>query len=192
MGSSQSTAQKDSSRSLQKAASIQDLIAQQTLEDPLFQQRQALSQQLISDPFTFGAGDRQALFQNQAALANQAANDFVDNSLASATGPSGAGARSGSVVDDRIMAASGLGQALANARQQVDLAGAQQDRADLISSLGLIDQQLSASNAPEQQRVQTNLGLGQTFAGFGPEQQGIGGLFAGAAGNALGSAVGGK
>ncbi len=188
--SSQSTAQKDSSKLINKAVALQSNLIPQIKNDPLFIQRQGLAQQIVENPQTFGPEQRALLFQQQSDLANQAATDFTVNSANASTGASGAGARSGSQELSRQISAAGLGQSIAQAQQQVALAGAQQDRADLLQAINTASNQVGFQFQPEKDLIATQLGGAKTFAGFGPEQQGIGGILGGLAGSVAGKVIG--
>lgn len=181
-------------RSAKEAKNLQSQITSQTLADPLFNQRRDLVQGIVNDPLTFGPEQRELMFRQGASLANQAATDFVDDSLARATGPQGAGARSGSIVNANLLAGAGLGEALASAQRQVSLAGAQQDRADLTGAIDLIANQTAFQNAPQQAEVQTLLGQGQLLTGIPQTQQqaGPGAILGSITGSFLGGPGGGN
>lgn len=186
--SSQSSAQKASKANLEEASDLAKASAQQQLGSPEFAQMQALVGQILGQPLTFGPEQRDALFRSQAAIANQSASDFLTNAGERAT--VGSGFRSGGMDQARILAASGLGEGLAAAQRQVELAGAQQDRADLQGAIGTAQNFLGQQSLPTDKVTNALLGQGQVLGSFGPEQQGIGGAFGGILGSAAGGLAG--
>lgn len=186
--SSQSTAQKKSSENLEEATDLAKQRAALYSGSPEFAQLQALTQQVLQNPLTFGPEQREMLFRQQSALANQSANDFLRNAGERAT--VGSGFRSGGMDAARIMAASGLGENLAAAQRQVELMGAQQDRQDLLGAQGVARNFLQSQELPYDKAVNALLGQGQVLGSFGPEQQGIGGALGGILGSAAGGVTG--
>lgn len=189
-GSSQSTSQKKSAENLEEATDVQKAAAQQFLADPIFGQVRQATEQIFDTPLTFGPEQREGLFQRQAAMANRAANDFLTNARVQATGPGGPGFRSGSQRQAEILAASGLGEALANSRAQIELQGAQQDRTDLQNLMATGADFLNLQQLPQDKVVQALLGQGQVLGQQGPEQQGFGAALGGILGQAAGGITG--
>lgn len=174
---------------MKQAARTQKEITADTVANPFEGERTDLVGQAVAQPFTLSPLLLESAFQNRAAEANNAANAFLDDSLASATGATGQGARSGSIVNARQLAGGGLGQSLSNNRQQLEFAGAQQNRADLLSVFDLINAEIQAQNAPKQNEVNTLSGLGQILAQSQQQQGGGVGQLAGQLIGQIGGAV---
>lgn len=191
-GSAQSSAQKDANKQLNRGENVAYAARNALLEDPLFAMLRQNVEQRVANPYTFGPAEREAMFRNQAAIANQAANDFLTNASERATVTSGY--RSGPMQQQRILAASGLGEGLAEAQRQVALTGAQQDRQDEIQSAEAAKSFLDFRNSIDRNLAALHMGAGQTFAGYAPEQTTLTGAlgrgFASSLGSTLGNPVG--
>ena len=149
-------AQKRARKGVKAAVSTQQGAKEDFLGSPFFAALSSLTQGIVDNPQTFGPEQRQQLFDQNAALANESANSFVDQLLARQGAANQV--RSGPTLGAEFQIGAQLGEALAGANRQVALQGAQQDRADTIQAIQSAQNILQLVNALDQQVASTQLG----------------------------------
>jgi len=147
--------------------------------DPLFSQIQGIIQNVLANPLTMTPQAQDAMYQQGVSQANQAANSFLNDRMTQLAA-SGAGYRSGSARDAEFEAGARLGEGLANAYRQTQLAMAQQRIPDLLNAANAGQGFLNNLFGQQQTLANTQLGQASQFSTLGqipsPLAQTLGGV----------------
>jgi len=147
--------------------------------DPLFSQIHGIIQNVLANPLTMTPQAQDAMYQQGVSQANQAANSFLNDRMTQLAA-SGAGYRSGSARDAEFEAGARLGEGLANAYRQTQLAMAQQRIPDLLNAANAGQGFLNNLFGQQQTLANTRLGQASQFSTLGqipsPLAQTLGGV----------------
>ena len=147
--------------------------------DPLFSQIHGIIQNVLANPLTMTPQAQDAMYQQGVSQANQAANSFLNDRMTQLAA-SGAGYRSGSARDAEFEAGARLGEGLANAYRQTQLAMAQQRISDLLNAANAGQGFLNNLFGQQQTLANTQLGQASQFSTLGqipsPLAQTLGGV----------------
>jgi len=147
--------------------------------DPLFSQIHGIIQNVLANPLTMTPQAQDAMYQQGVSQANQAANSFLNDRMTQLAA-SGAGYRSGSARDAEFEAGARLGEGLANAHRQTQLAMAQQRIPDLLNAANAGQGFLNNLFGQQQTLANTQLGQASQFSTLGqipsPLAQTLGGV----------------
>jgi len=147
--------------------------------DPLFSQIHGIIQNVLANPLTMTPQAQDAMYQQGVSQANQAANSFLNDRMTQLAA-SGAGYRSGSARDAEFEAGARLGEGLANAYRQTQLAMAQQRIPDLLNAANAGQGFLNNLFGQQQTLANTQLGQASQFSTLGqipsPLAQTLGGV----------------
>lgn len=162
--SSETSGQRRVSEAAEEASDESRLVRDAVLNSPFLQGIADIVTQIQAQPFTITDELVNTLRAQTAGTANQAANTFVDEARTRATGPSGAGVRSGSTQGQIFEIGSRLGEALAQADRQTQILQAERRIPDLLTAIGALQTPLGIEDAARQGVTNALLGQGQLLS----------------------------
>lgn len=141
-----------------KAVTTAATSRQNYLESPEFAQVQALIGQVMANPLTMTPEAQDAMYRSGVSQANAGANQFLNERMTQLEGYGGPGYRSGAAREAEYETGARLGEGLAQAYRQTQLAMAQQRVPDLLRAAGAGSGLLGQVNALDQYVSNTQLG----------------------------------
>lgn len=161
---------------------------QDYLNSPEYAQVQALIGQVMANPLTMTPEAQETMYRSGVSQANAGANQFLNERMTQLEGYGGAGYRSGAAREAEYETGARLGEGLAQAYRQTQLAMAQQRVPDLLNAANAGTSLLNNEFGLSQSVANAQLGqagvLSQLAGVPSPAQQ-IGGGAGGILGNIL-------